>query len=80
MIVWIDGANGVGKSHVAAELADAFIDKNAECNAGHIPFFDSCIEKRLAHIPVQYILGKAYFMGYEFEVNNNVLIPRICRI
>ena len=30
MIVWIDGANGVGKSHVAAELADAFIDKNAE--------------------------------------------------
>ena len=55
---------------------DYLIDKNAECNAGHIPFFDSCIEKRLAHIPVQYILGKAYFMGYEFEVNNNVLIPR----
>lgn len=41
-----------------------------------IYLFDSCIEKRLAHIPVQYILGKAYFMGYEFEVNNNVLIPR----
>lgn len=30
MIVWIDGANDVGKSHVAVELADAFIDKNAE--------------------------------------------------
>lgn len=55
---------------------DYLLDKNTECNAEHIPLFDSYIEKRLAHIPVQYILGKAYFMGYEFEVNNNVLIPR----
>lgn len=30
MIVWIDGANGVGKSHVATELAKAFIDRKAE--------------------------------------------------
>lgn len=55
---------------------DYLLDKNAECDAGKMPLFDSYIEKRLAHIPVQYILGKAYFMGYEFEVNNNVLIPR----
>lgn len=55
---------------------DYLLDKNTECNAEHITLFDSYIEKRLAHIPVQYILGKAYFMGYEFEVNNNVLIPR----
>lgn len=30
MIVWIDGANGVGKSHIAAELAVILADKNAE--------------------------------------------------
>ena len=30
MIVWIDGVNGVGKSHVAAELAEVFLDRKAE--------------------------------------------------
>lgn len=29
-IIWIDGANGVGKSHVAAELAESLLKKNAE--------------------------------------------------
>ena len=33
-------------------------------------------ERRCAHEPLQYILGKAYFMGFEFEVNPSVLIPR----
>src|SRR5690554_5809709 len=27
-------------------------------------------------IPVQHILGYSYFYGYQFEVNNDVLIPR----
>ena len=30
MIIWVDGVNGVGKSHIAAELAECLIDKNAE--------------------------------------------------
>lgn len=30
MIIWIDGANGVGKSHVAAELVELLSDRNAE--------------------------------------------------
>ncbi len=30
MIIWVDGANGVGKSHVAMELAEFFTNKNAE--------------------------------------------------
>ncbi len=34
------------------------------------------LEKRAAHIPVQYITGKADFMGLEFYVNRDVLIPR----
>lgn len=30
MIIWIDGVNGVGKSHVAAELGELLSNRNAE--------------------------------------------------
>lgn len=30
MIIWVDGVNGVGKSHIAAELSERLVDKNAE--------------------------------------------------
>ena len=35
------------------------------------------LEKRNQHIPVQQITGDAWFMGYPFFVNENVLIPRM---
>ncbi len=34
------------------------------------------LEKRISHIPTQYITGRADFMGLEFIVDRNVLIPR----
>ena len=34
------------------------------------------IEKRAERIPLQQLLGEAWFMGYPFMVNGNVLIPR----
>lgn len=34
------------------------------------------IKALLAHTPVQYVLGKAWFAGLPFMVNENVLIPR----
>ena len=37
---------------------------------------ESLLKKRLEHMPMQYILGHCEFMGLEFSVNENVLIPR----
>ena len=36
----------------------------------------SCINKIIHGTPLQYITGKQEFMGIEFEVNGNVLIPQ----
>ena len=34
------------------------------------------LRKRAEHVPLQYIVGEAEFMGLKFKVNSNVLIPR----
>ena len=36
----------------------------------------SLVRRRAEREPLQYITGKAYFMGYEFHVDESVLIPR----
>lgn len=35
-----------------------------------------CIKRRSLHEPIQYIIGKWYFMGNKFKVAQGVLIPR----
>lgn len=37
----------------------------------------SAVARRSQHEPLQYITGKACFMGYDFFVDRNVLIPRM---
>ncbi len=37
----------------------------------------SAVARRSRHEPLQYITGKVCFMGYDFFVNRNVLIPRM---
>ena len=38
--------------------------------------WNSILEQLKQEIPVQYLLGKTSFYGLDFEVNENVLIPR----
>ncbi len=38
--------------------------------------WNSILEQLKQEIPIQYLLGKTSFYGLEFEVNENVLIPR----
>lgn len=38
--------------------------------------WNSILEQLKLEIPIQYLLGKTHFYGLEFEVNENVLIPR----
>lgn len=38
--------------------------------------YREAIKQRASHIPLQHITHQAYFMGFEFYVNQNVLVPR----
>jgi release factor glutamine methyltransferase len=38
--------------------------------------WDSILEELKKEVPIQYLLGKTSFYGLDFEVNENVLIPR----
>lgn len=39
-------------------------------------YYQELCEKRAQHIPLQHLTNQAFFMGYEFFVNEHVLIPR----
>lgn len=56
---------------------DLIINPDIEIPENKLKEFNSLIKKRLEEkIPVQYLINKAYFMGEEFYVDKNVLIPR----
>lgn len=43
----------------------------------HIILFKDLVKKRCEHIPLQYLTNTQEFMGYDFYVNEHVLIPRM---
>lgn len=58
------------------DRADFFIYRNDVVSQEKALHYRMLIKKRASHIPLQYIVGRQEFMGLEFEVNENVLIPR----
>lgn len=55
---------------------DYFLKMNEPAKEKEIGEYGQILQKRKAHIPLQYITGTQEFMGLEFFVDSSVLIPR----
>jgi len=55
---------------------DRVINKQVPLSARATADFPRIVAALAEHQPVQYILGEAWFCGYQFYVNSQVLIPR----
>ncbi|MCK9572246.1 MAG: peptide chain release factor N(5)-glutamine methyltransferase [Candidatus Omnitrophica bacterium] len=56
--------------------ADLYLDADLRLNKQQAEVFSQVLLRRIKHEPLQYILGRSEFMGLDFKVNKNVLIPR----
>ncbi|MDD5935850.1 MAG: peptide chain release factor N(5)-glutamine methyltransferase [Clostridiales bacterium] len=56
--------------------SDYFLHSMDEMPESQSVVFQKFIERRVKHEPMQYIIGEQEFMGLNFLVNENVLIPR----
>lgn len=54
-----------------------FSHQDEELTSKQVEEYKTLIEKRAQHIPLQHLTGVQEFMGYEFKVNENVLVPRM---
>lgn len=52
------------------------VHPDMETDVKNAQIYNQLIEKRAAHIPLQHLTGNQEFMGINFKVNENVLIPR----
>lgn len=65
----IEGVTGMNR---ASQIANSNSEISGEIQEKLI----SMAQRRAQHLPLQYILGKWSFMGFEFKVGEGVLIPR----
>ncbi|HUI10666.1 MAG TPA: peptide chain release factor N(5)-glutamine methyltransferase [Bacteroidota bacterium] len=55
---------------------DLYLQFDRPLTPAELGAFRGLFLRRLAHEPVQYVLGETEFMGFALEVNRSVLIPR----
>ena len=68
-LILFEHVTGMGRGRLLAE-------GDREATVREAERYELLLEKRAAHIPTQYITGRADFMGLEFIVDRSVLIPR----
>ncbi len=56
--------------------ADFFLHGEDEVSESQAESYRILIERRKSHIPLQHLTGTQEFMGMEFRVNEDVLVPR----
>lgn len=52
------------------------LSKNKGVPDSQIKLFDELVERRIKHVPVQYLIGNVDFYNVRLQVNEHVLIPR----
>lgn len=85
------GEEALEKANIADAKNDAWLLLAMACKVDHTFYYmhvdeempaeqaheyEGLIRKRAEHVPLQYITGEQEFMGLNFSVNSNVLIPR----
>lgn len=55
---------------------DYVLNGEKEAEGKNVELYEELIQKRCCHIPLQYLTKVQNFMGYDFFVNEHVLIPR----
>jgi release factor glutamine methyltransferase len=64
------------EQYLAFTRTDLVLKMNDTMNESDLLKFSFAVKALKAHVPVQYVLGNAYFYGLAFKVTNAVLIPR----
>ncbi|MBR3575373.1 MAG: peptide chain release factor N(5)-glutamine methyltransferase [Lachnospiraceae bacterium] len=62
--------------YAGVTLSDMFTDPDREINEAAAAMAGDVVKRRLTGIPLQHIIGRTGFMGFDFKVSPAALIPR----